>query len=137
MNAAPFFLPMHTQHTESFPTDTFPPFSASTGAASPHSVTSNSHINDTLNGVPGTTDLGLFGFGSWPALVSYCCCCVLVPLTEPQRFDAYSLEKSCQQGMEKLQQMLADTVGPGQLVERTSQVDAAMERLEPLLSFVN
>ncbi|RDX78991.1 Transcription factor TGA1, partial [Mucuna pruriens] len=75
---------------------------------------------------------------------------VLVPLTEPlteqQRFDAYGLEKSCQQaedalsqGMDKLQQMLADTVGPGQLVEGTyiPQMDTAMERLEALVSFVN
>ncbi|KAG5000171.1 hypothetical protein GLYMA_08G140100v4 [Glycine max] len=75
---------------------------------------------------------------------------VLVPLSEPlteqQRFDAYGLEKSCQQaedalsqGMEKLQQMLADSVGPGQLVEGTHipQMDTAMERLEALVSFVN
>ncbi|KAK7399487.1 hypothetical protein VNO78_10671 [Psophocarpus tetragonolobus] len=72
---------------------------------------------------------------------------VLVPLSEPlteqQRFDAYGLEKSCQQaedalsqGMEKLQQMLADSVGPGQLVEGTS-MDTAMERMEALVSFVN
>ncbi|KAL2343011.1 hypothetical protein Fmac_004296 [Flemingia macrophylla] len=74
---------------------------------------------------------------------------VLVPLTEPlteqQRFDAYGLEKSCQQaedalsqGMEKLQQMLADSVGPGQLVEGTyiPQMDTAIERLEALVSFV-
>lgn len=75
---------------------------------------------------------------------------VLVPLSEPlteqQRFDAYGLEKSCQQaedalsqGMEKLQQMLSDSVGPGQLVEGTHipQMDTAMERLEALVSFVN
>lgn len=75
---------------------------------------------------------------------------VLVPLSEPlteqQRFDAYGLEKSCQQaedalsqGMEKLQQMLADSVGPGQLVEgnHIPQMDTAMERLEALVSFVN
>ncbi|TKY60337.1 Transcription factor TGA1 [Spatholobus suberectus] len=75
---------------------------------------------------------------------------VLIPLSEPlteqQRFDAYSLEKSCQQaedalsqGMEKLQQMLVDTLGPGQVVEGTyvPQMDTAMERLEALVSFVN
>ncbi|XP_027367971.1 transcription factor TGA1-like isoform X2 [Abrus precatorius] len=66
---------------------------------------------------------------------------VLVPLSEPlteqQRFDAYGLEKSCQQaedalsqGMEKLQQMLADSVG-------LPHMDIAMERLEALVSFVN
>ncbi|CAJ1938017.1 unnamed protein product [Sphenostylis stenocarpa] len=75
---------------------------------------------------------------------------VLIPLSEPlteqQRFDTYGLEKSCQQaedalsqGMEKLQQMLADSVGPGHLVEGTHlpQMDTAMERLEALVSFVN
>ncbi|XP_029130831.1 transcription factor TGA1 isoform X2 [Cajanus cajan] len=71
---------------------------------------------------------------------------LIEPLTEQQRFDAYGLEKSCQQaedalsqGMEKLQQMLADSVGPGQLVEGTyiPQMDTAMERLEALVSFVN
>ncbi|XP_068470472.1 transcription factor TGA1-like isoform X2 [Phaseolus vulgaris] len=75
---------------------------------------------------------------------------VLVPLSEPlteqQRFDTYGLEKSCQQaedalsqGMEKLQQMLADSVGPGHLVEGTHipQMDTAMERMEALVSFVN
>ncbi|KAK7358929.1 hypothetical protein VNO77_00870 [Canavalia gladiata] len=75
---------------------------------------------------------------------------VLVPLSEPlteqQMFDACGLEKSCQQaedalsqGMEKLQQMLADSVGSGQLVEGTytPQMDTAMERLEALVSFVN
>lgn len=75
---------------------------------------------------------------------------VLIPLSEPlteqQRFDTYGLEKSCRQaedalsqGMEKLQQMLADSVGPGHLVEGTHipQMDTAMERLEALVSFVN
>ncbi|KAK7318553.1 hypothetical protein RJT34_03256 [Clitoria ternatea] len=75
---------------------------------------------------------------------------VLVPLSEPlseqQRFDAYSLEKSCQQaedalsqGMEKLQQMVGESVGPGQLVEGMyiPQMATAMERLEALVSFVN
>ncbi|XP_047173877.1 transcription factor TGA1-like [Vigna umbellata] len=68
------------------------------------------------------------------------------PLTEQQLFDTYGLEKSCQQaedalsqGMEKLQQMLADSVGRGHLVEGTHipQMDTAMERLEALVSFVN
>lgn len=75
---------------------------------------------------------------------------VLVPLVEPlteqQRFDAYNLEKSCQQaedalsqGMVKLQGMLADTVATGQLVEETyiPQMANVMERLEALASFVN
>lgn len=75
---------------------------------------------------------------------------VLVPLVEPlteqQRFDAYNLEKSCQQaedalsqGMVKLQGMLADTVATGQLVEQTyiPQMAIVMERLEALTSFVN
>lgn len=94
MNAAPFFLPMHTQHTQSFPT-------AST-AASPPSVSSNSRINDTLKGVPspsrnwrsaasaaarfipeldwlGPTCSGPVWFGSWPAFVSCGCCCACAP----------------------------------------------------------
>lgn len=75
---------------------------------------------------------------------------VLVPLSEPlteqQRIDANGLEKSCQQaefalsqGMDKLQQMLSDSVGPGQLVEGTyiPHIDTAVERLEALVSFVN
>lgn len=75
---------------------------------------------------------------------------VLVPLIEPmteeQRFDAFNLEKSCQQaedalsqGMEKLQRMLADTVTAGQHIEGSyiPHMDIAMERLEALVSFVN
>lgn len=50
MNAAPFFLPMHTQHTESFPT-TFSSFSFSFSFSA--SVSSSSLISDTLHGVPG------------------------------------------------------------------------------------
>ena len=51
INAAPFFLPMHTQHTESFP-KTFSSFSFSFSAvaASPPSVSSSSLISDTLHG---------------------------------------------------------------------------------------
>lgn len=50
INAAPFFLPMHTQHTVSFPTvvsviTPSPP-------PPPSVLSSNSLINDTLNGVP-------------------------------------------------------------------------------------
>ena len=58
MNAAPFFLTMHTQHTESFPST--PPFSLSFSfsviivvSSSPPSVSSSNLINETLNGVPG------------------------------------------------------------------------------------
>ena len=104
MNAAPFFLPMHTQHTQSFPT-------AST-AASPPSVSSNSRINDTLKGVPspsrnwrsaasaaarfipeldwlGPTCSGPVWFGSWPAFVSSVGLyrrCPFAPLTNPEWF---------------------------------------------------
>lgn len=55
MKAAPFFLPMHTQHIESFPTtSTFSSsFSFSTAADSPPSLSSSSLISDTLHGVPG------------------------------------------------------------------------------------
>ena len=58
MNAVPFFLTMHTQHTESFPST--PPFSLSFSfsiiivvSSSPPSVSSNNLLNETLNGVPG------------------------------------------------------------------------------------
>ena len=57
MNAAPFFLTMHTQHIESFPVaaapSNVPAFSFSIVSSSPPSVSSNNLINDTLNGVPG------------------------------------------------------------------------------------
>ncbi|XP_061345536.1 transcription factor TGA4-like isoform X2 [Gastrolobium bilobum] len=68
------------------------------------------------------------------------------PLTEEERLDACSLEKSCRQaedalsqGMNKLQQMLAETVEAGQLVEGTyiPHMATVMERSEALVSFVN
>lgn len=49
MNAAPFFLPMHTQHTESHPPHSSPLFIS---ASQPSVVSSNSLINDTLDAVP-------------------------------------------------------------------------------------
>lgn len=56
IKAAPLFLPMHTQHNESFPTapppTAPPPFSSSTS-----SVSSSSLNSDTLHGVPGTLPL--------------------------------------------------------------------------------
>ncbi|CAK8578848.1 unnamed protein product [Lathyrus sativus] len=71
---------------------------------------------------------------------------LIEPLTEEQRFDAYNLEKSCQQaedalskGMEKLQGMLVDTVAAGNFVEGIyiPEMATAIERLEALASFVN
>ncbi|KAK7830699.1 transcription factor tga1, partial [Quercus suber] len=65
----------------------------------------------------------------------------LDPMTEQQLMEVYNLQQSCQQaddaltqGMEKLQQTLADTVAAGLLVEH---VASAMEKLESLVGFVN
>ncbi|XP_010519860.1 PREDICTED: transcription factor TGA1-like isoform X2 [Tarenaya hassleriana] len=75
---------------------------------------------------------------------------VLLPhldvLTEQQLLDVCNLRQSCQQaedalsqGMEKLQQTLAESVAAGQLGEGSyvPQMTSAMERLEALVSFVN
>ena len=60
--------------------------------------------------------------------------------------DVCSLRQSCQQaedalsqGMDKLQQTLAETIVAGQLVEATyiPHMATAMEKLEALVSFVN
>ncbi|KAK7281052.1 hypothetical protein RIF29_08706 [Crotalaria pallida] len=70
---------------------------------------------------------------------------LIEPLTEQQRLDLQNLGKSCQQaedalsqGMDKLQQTLAESVAAGQL-EGTciSQMTSAMEKLEALVCFVN
>ncbi|KAK9272256.1 hypothetical protein L1049_002627 [Liquidambar formosana] len=70
----------------------------------------------------------------------------LDPLTDQQVLDVYNLKQSCQQaedalsqGMEKLQQNVAETVAAGQLDEGSyfPQMNTAMERLEALVSFVN
>ncbi|KAF3440436.1 hypothetical protein FNV43_RR18720 [Rhamnella rubrinervis] len=70
----------------------------------------------------------------------------LDPLTEQQLFDVCNLKQSCQQaedalsqGMEKLQQTLAETVAAGQLGEGSyapQMGTTAMERLEALVTFV-
>lgn len=75
---------------------------------------------------------------------------VLVPqldlLTDPQVLDVCNLTQSCQQaedalsqGMDKLQQTLAETVAAGQLGEgsHVPHIANAMEKLEALVSFVN
>jgi len=60
--------------------------------------------------------------------------------------DVYNLKQSCEQaeealsqGMEKLQQTLAETVAAGHLGEGSyiPQMSNAMEKLEALISFVN
>ncbi|XP_031385237.1 transcription factor TGA4-like isoform X2 [Punica granatum] len=63
----------------------------------------------------------------------------LHPLADQQFFDACNLRQSCQQaedalsqGMDKLQQTLAETVAFGQMSDR-----ASVEKLEALISFVN
>ncbi|XP_024023656.1 transcription factor TGA1 isoform X2 [Morus notabilis] len=70
----------------------------------------------------------------------------LEPLTDQQLLDVYNLRQSCQQaedalsqGMEKLQQTLAETVAAGQLGEGSyiPQMGTAMEKLEALVSFLN
>ncbi|KAI8540757.1 hypothetical protein RHMOL_Rhmol08G0010000 [Rhododendron molle] len=74
---------------------------------------------------------------------------VLVPqldlrLTEEQVFDICNLKQSCQQaedalsqGMEKLQQILAEVVASGQLGEVSYIPQMTMEKLEALVRFVN
>lgn len=70
----------------------------------------------------------------------------LDPLTDQQVMDVYNLKQSCEQaeealsqGMEKLQQTLAETVAAGQLGEGSyiPHMTNAMEKLEALVSFVN
>lgn len=70
----------------------------------------------------------------------------LEPLTDQQLLDVYNLRQSCQQaedalsqGMEKLQQTLAESVAAGQLGEGSymPQMGTAMEKLEALVSFLN
>ncbi|XP_075654284.1 transcription factor TGA1-like isoform X1 [Castanea sativa] len=71
----------------------------------------------------------------------------LDPMTEQQVMEVYNLQQSCQQaedaltqGMEKLQQTLAQTVAPGRLVEDSylplQHMASAMEKLESLVGFV-
>ncbi|KAE9608037.1 putative transcription factor bZIP family [Lupinus albus] len=71
---------------------------------------------------------------------------LIEPLTEQQRLDLQNLGKSCQQaedalsqGMDKLQQTLAESVAAGQLIEGSyiQQMGSAMEKLEALVCFVN
>ncbi|OIW15096.1 hypothetical protein TanjilG_08583 [Lupinus angustifolius] len=75
---------------------------------------------------------------------------VLLPLIEPlieqQRLDLQNLGKSCQQaedalsqGMDKLQQTLAESVATGQLIQGSyvQQMASSMEKLEALVCFVN
>lgn len=70
----------------------------------------------------------------------------LDPLTDQQVMDVYNLKQSCEQaeealsqGMDKLQQTLAETVAAGHLGESSylPQMSNAMEKLEALVSFVN
>ncbi|KAK4585282.1 hypothetical protein RGQ29_022802 [Quercus rubra] len=70
----------------------------------------------------------------------------LDPMTDQQLVEVYNLQQSCQQaedaltqGMEKLQQTLAETVAAGRLVEDSylPHVASAMEKLESLVGFVN
>lgn len=67
------------------------------------------------------------------------------PLTDQQHLDVFNLRQSCQQaedalsqGMDKLQQTLAETVAAGQLGEASymPQMESAMEKLEALVRFV-
>ncbi|EEF27930.1 hypothetical protein RCOM_0339860, partial [Ricinus communis] len=69
----------------------------------------------------------------------------LEPLTDQQLLDVCNLKQSCQQaedalsqGMEKLQQTLAEAVAAGRLGEASHlpQMDTAMEKLEGLVRFV-
>ncbi|KAE9601278.1 putative transcription factor bZIP family [Lupinus albus] len=71
---------------------------------------------------------------------------LIEPLTEQQRGGVCNLIKSCHQaedalskGMDKLEQILAETVTDGQLDEEAyiPQMVAAMERFESLVRFVN
>lgn len=66
-------------------------------------------------------------------------------MTDQQLLDVSNLKQSCQQaedalsqGMEKLQQTLAETVAAGRLGEASHmpQMDTAMEKLEGLVRFV-
>lgn len=68
------------------------------------------------------------------------------PLTDQQLLDVCNLKQSCQQaedalsqGMDKLQQTLAETVAAGQLGEGNyvPQIANAMEKLEALVCFMN
>ncbi|PIN03023.1 hypothetical protein CDL12_24461 [Handroanthus impetiginosus] len=70
----------------------------------------------------------------------------LEPLSSNQRFEVCTLRQSCQQaedalsqGMEKLHQIVAETLASGQLVEGNclAQVRTAMEKLEALVRFVD
>ena len=67
------------------------------------------------------------------------------PLTEQQVVNVSNLRQSCQQaedalsqGMEKLQQNVAETVAAGQLSEASylPHMETAMEKLEALVRFV-
>jgi transcription factor TGA len=75
---------------------------------------------------------------------------VLVPqidvMTEHQVFEIHNLKQSCEQaedaltqGMEKLQENLAQTVADSRLLEETyiPQMGTAVEKLEALVTFVN
>ncbi|GLU13176.1 hypothetical protein SLE2022_298210 [Rubroshorea leprosula] len=72
----------------------------------------------------------------------------LQPLTDSQFYDVFNLTQSCQQaedaltqGMDKLQQTLAETVAAGHLGDLVSycnpQPGTAMEKVAALVSFVN
>ncbi|XP_021714119.1 transcription factor TGA4-like isoform X1 [Chenopodium quinoa] len=71
----------------------------------------------------------------------------LEPLTNQQVMDVYNLKQSCEQaeealsqGMDKLQQTLAETVGTDRLGEgiyTSEMANNAIEKLEALVSFVN
>jgi transcription factor TGA len=67
------------------------------------------------------------------------------PLTEQQLMDVLNLRQSCQQaedalsqGLEKLQQNVAETVAAGKLGEASysHHMETAMEKLEALARFV-
>ncbi|KAJ4840171.1 guanine nucleotide-binding protein, alpha-1 subunit tga1 [Turnera subulata] len=69
----------------------------------------------------------------------------LDPLSDQQQVDVFNLRQSCQQaedaltqGMEKLQQNLAETVADSQFCEASCmpQMETAMEKLEALVRFV-
>ncbi|KAL2521514.1 Transcription factor TGA1 [Forsythia ovata] len=69
----------------------------------------------------------------------------LEPLTEQRRLELSNLRQSCQQaedalsqGLEKLHQILSETVADGQLGEGNylPQISAAMEKLEAMVRFV-
>ncbi|XP_022874848.1 transcription factor TGA4-like isoform X2 [Olea europaea var. sylvestris] len=70
----------------------------------------------------------------------------LEPLSDEQRWEVSNLRQSCQQaedalsqGMDKLHQIIAETICDGLLDEGNylPQLAAAMEKLEPLVRFVN